>query len=46
MMLLPTKIPAEPTPEIALPTIRVVEFGEMAQMKEHTLNMQIEERQA
>lgn len=42
MMKLPEKIPADPSPEIARPMINVVEFGEMAQMKDPTSKTQIE----
>lgn len=46
MIKLPAKIPAEPSPEIALPTIEAVEFGEIPPMKEPSSKMQIEERYA
>ncbi len=46
MIKLPAKIPAEPSPEIALPIIKAVEFGEMAQMRDPSSKMQIETRYA
>lgn len=44
MMKLPEKIPAEPTPEIARPTIRAAELDEVAQMREPTSNIRMEHR--
>ena len=46
MIKLPAKMPAEPSPEIDLPTIRAVEFGEIPQRKEPSSKMQIEARYA
>lgn len=43
---LPAKIPAEPTPEMARPMMRVVELGDVAQMSDPSSNMVIEHRYA
>ena len=42
MMKLPAKIPAEPIPAMARPTIRAVEFGEVAQMRDPSSKIIIE----
>ena len=41
MIKLPANIPAEPTPEIARPMIRVVELGETPQMRDPISKMTI-----
>ncbi len=46
MMKLPAKIPADPTPAMARPTINAVEFGEVPQMSEPTSKMAMETRYA
>ena len=42
MMKLPAKIPAEPIPAMARPTIRAVEFGDAPQMREPISKIMIE----
>jgi hypothetical protein len=42
MMKLPAKIPAEPIPAIALPTIKAVELGDTPQMRDPSSKIDIE----
>lgn len=43
---LPAKIPAEPMPAMARPTIKAVEFGAVAHIREPTSKTNIEHRYA
>ena len=46
MMKLPAKMPADPTPAIARPMIKVVEFGDTPQMSEPISKMTMETKYA